>query len=617
MVMQQNSSQISKSWERCTQDYHLDLGQNLKPERLTESELRLEQEAFNDQYHLATPIFERLFKQSAKYKYRVHASNAHGTLLIEDNIPTSAIPHSEYTLSVGNIIHEQELGTNGAGTCLATGEAITVHAKEHFSNIFHHTACSSAPLLSPYGEIAGTLTVSSHAQISKAQHQQALNLATHAATEIEATIFRAAYSEYHLISLVYQTQNRDELPHALLATNDSGWIIGATSSALATLGVKEASFIIGQGIDLILGYSLDALYKNVSLALYSSTNEETGWYIRLSQKDSWNISISHAIENQSKDDSPLRQIAGSDPHLKRNADICHKLIDKDVSILLMGETGTGKEVWARAIHDSSNRSDKPFITLNCAAIPESLIESELFGYSAGTFTGGLKKGKIGKIEASNGGTLFLDEIGDMPLELQARLLRVLAESEVTPLGQLEPIKVDFNVICATHRDIFQRVEDDLFREDLYYRISGLILKLSALRERSDRNDIIHKILKTMSDNNIHIDNYAMTILNKYHWPGNIRQLKNVLRFAVNMSDSKTIRITHLPQEVFNAKIAENKSEPIPVANTAEHTDNDLNNEKKHILHTLQQYRWVISHAAKALGMSRSTLHRKINIYNLK
>ncbi|MFC6672236.1 sigma-54-dependent Fis family transcriptional regulator [Marinobacterium aestuariivivens] len=279
------------------------------------------------------------------------------------------------------------------------------------------------------------------------------------------------------------------------------------------------------------------------------------------------------------------------------------------------------------MHDSSARSERPFVTLNCAAIPESLIESELFGYGAGTFTGGLKGGKVGKIEASSGGTLFLDEIGDMPLALQARLLRVLAEREITPLGQVKPVRIDLHVICATHRDLGSFVDQGEFREDLYYRISGVRIALPALRERQDRLELIDRVLAELCENeSVVIDDQALKMLSDYHWPGNIRQLKNALQFALCMCDGRAIRITDLPDEVFppapgeRAAAAAQPSPDLPpqrmvslghaLGGTGEP------DEREQILQALQQHRWVVLRAAEALGISRSTLHRKIKKYGL-
>jgi transcriptional regulator of acetoin/glycerol metabolism len=248
----------------------------------------------------------------------------------------------------------------------------------------------------------------------------------------------------------------------------------------------------------------------------------------------------------------LDKLAGEDAKMQRLIEQAKRLVNKNVNILLHGETGTGKEVIARALHDSSNRRKNTFVAVNCAAIPESLIESELFGYAAGSFTGGRTKGMRGLIQQSDGGTLFLDEIGDMPLHLQSRLLRVLSEREVLPIGGEKPIPIQLTVVAASHRDIRRLIADGVFREDLYYRLCGATLHLPPLRERGDKRYVISRVL---GQEGVHmgveasISGPAMSLLLAFEWPGNIRQLRNVIRFALAVCDDGYIDVPHLPQEL--------------------------------------------------------------------
>ncbi|MCL4150437.1 UNVERIFIED_CONTAM: hypothetical protein GTU68_015891, partial [Idotea baltica] len=224
-------------------------------------------------------------------------------------------------------------------------------------------------------------------------------------------------------------------------------------------------------------------------------------------------------------------------------------MNKDIAILLTGETGTGKEAFAHAIHHESNRHKAPFIALNCAAIPESLIESELFGYSSGSFTGAHKTGRKGKLQQAAGGTLFLDEIGDMPLELQTRLLRVLAEREIQALGSDETVPLDIQLISATHQNLMLLVDENRFRLDLYYRLNGITLELPALRDRSDLKVLTETLLRHESGNKATVpavNKSAFNALQRYHWPGNIRELINILRLANATADGSCISLQHLP-----------------------------------------------------------------------
>jgi len=306
----------------------------------------------------------------------------------------------------------------------------------------------------------------------------------------------------------------------------------------------------------------------------------------------------------------LQQLAGLDPQLQQSVRRVRKVIDKGIPILITGETGTGKEAFARAIHQASHRRTGPFVALNCAAIPETLIESELFGYRAGSFTGANRKGMKGKLELANGGTLFLDEIGDMPAHLQTRLLRVLAEREIAPLGAEVPVALDVQVISATHQDLPTMIGEKRFREDLFYRLAGMNLALPALRERSDRAALIERLLAAQDETrSLRLETDARRCLLDYHWPGNIRQLLNSLRYAVALAEDGVIDLDCLPSEVLAPQRLSLPANTKPLAgNLGEQLGDE---ESRRLLTTLRQRRWNVSAAAADLGISRSTLYRKM------
>ncbi|MEO8407893.1 MAG: sigma 54-interacting transcriptional regulator, partial [Oxalobacteraceae bacterium] len=319
----------------------------------------------------------------------------------------------------------------------------------------------------------------------------------------------------------------------------------------------------------------------------------------------------------------LDELSGNDPHMMHNVNIIRRIINKGLAIMLQGETGTGKEAFAKAIHSASNRADNPFVALNCAAIPESLIESELFGYAEGAFTGARTKGMRGKIIQAHGGTLFLDEIGDMPLQLQTRLLRVLAEKEILPLGSEKPVRVDIQVICATHRNLLDLVVSGQFREDLYYRLNGMKLVLSPLRERTDMASLIHTVLAKVAlevgRSDIAIDMDALTMLLDYSWPGNLRQLNNTLRAALALNDTGHLEADDIASDIQMAARSESSRTsalPMPLQSRLPPEIPTQNNECAILLHALKQNRWNITQAANALGICRATLYRKMNKYNI-
>jgi transcriptional regulator of acetoin/glycerol metabolism len=288
--------------------------------------------------------------------------------------------------------------------------------------------------------------------------------------------------------------------------------------------------------------------------------------------------------------------------MRRTIGLAKRLRNRDVGLLILGETGTGKEVVARAIHASSHRSAHAFVAVNCAAIPESLIESELFGYVAGAFTGARSKGVRGMIQQADGGTLFLDEIGDMPLQLQTRLLRVLAEGEILPVGASSPVKVNCRVIAATHQDLAKLIERGDFRTDLFYRLNGATLRLPSLGERADLQHVINRVLRNLISQGelpeVRIRADAMSALLAYSWPGNIRQLVNALAFAEATCDGNEITADDLPEECLSGHaIAE------------EAGAHDRNNECSPLLARLQEYRWNVSDVARSYGVSRPTIYR--------
>jgi sigma-54 dependent transcriptional regulator, acetoin dehydrogenase operon transcriptional activator AcoR len=315
-----------------------------------------------------------------------------------------------------------------------------------------------------------------------------------------------------------------------------------------------------------------------------------------------------------------------DPRLVAHLDTARRVIARQTPVLLCGETGSGKEVFARAVHEASPHAHGAFVAINCASLPETLIESELFGYRAGAFTGAQRSGRRGKILQADGGTLFLDEIADMPLELQARLLRVLDERQVTPLGTEETHSVDFQLISASHQHLPARVREGRFREDLYYRLAGIELLLPPLRERSDRRDLIHSVLVSEGGASASLSAEAERLLSEHPWPGNIRQLRHVLRTAAALADGKPIAREHLPSLLAMPAPAAVPAQPTNhtpavAANTDSVADNaalpvKLNpiqaNERQVLLQLLEQHRWNVSNVAKALDVSRNTLYRKLH-----
>jgi transcriptional regulator of acetoin/glycerol metabolism len=301
--------------------------------------------------------------------------------------------------------------------------------------------------------------------------------------------------------------------------------------------------------------------------------------------------------------APLAALSAGDPVLDRQIERVAMLVNSPISLLVTGETGSGKEYFAKAVHASSARKSRPFVAVNCAAIPETLIESELFGHLAGSFSGASARGKRGLIQQADGGTLFLDEIGDMPLALQARLLRVLSEHEVLPVGALQPVPVNIRVIAATHAPLEALVHARRFRDDLYYRLNGARFSLPPLRQRADLGATIDRMLGERT-----LTSAARERLVAYAWPGNLRELKNVLTYAASMRAEGVIDVQDLPElaqvaDAFaptpgHAAHAPAGAAPPPPADAV-------------LLQALRLAHWNVSAVARQMGLSRMTLYRRM------
>lgn len=322
-------------------------------------------------------------------------------------------------------------------------------------------------------------------------------------------------------------------------------------------------------------------------------------------KYSWDTIIGHSLAMQK-----VKQMAA------RSA-------KTDSNVLICGESGTGKELFAHAIHNDSRRSEGPFVKINCAAIPKDLLESELFGYEEGAFTGAKKQGKIGKFELASGGSIFLDEIGDMPLDMQVKILRVLQEKEIERIGGNKTIPVDCRIIAATNRNLKERITENAFREDLYYRLNVINIEVPPLKARKEDIELLTlKLMEKLSAalgrfvSNITVD--ALECLKQYNWPGNIRELENVIERAINLADQETIEMSHLPSYLIAARsesdveLAE-ENEPLPLTTLKEAVDAV---EKTTLIRTLKAVHFNKLKAAKILGISRTSLYEKIEKYHI-
>lgn len=442
--------------------------------------------------------------------------------------------------------------------------------------------------------------------------------------ERENYYFRQAHNDAMILSFDNSDESSNFKQSGLLAVNKQGQVVAANSTAAKAYQLRSEKNFTEVPVNQLFDASVSDLYSAGGSALLRCKQSDEVVKIDLSAplrfvKKSISKKVNKPHVNRPKHPS-MEALSGQDPVIQHGIRCVRKVLDKGIPILLLGETGTGKEAFARAIHEESHRADGPFIALNCAAIPESLIESELFGYNSGTFTGANKNGMKGKLLLANGGTIFLDEIGDMPLSLQTRLLRVLAEQEILPLGAEKPIAIDVNVVSATHQNLPSLIANKSFREDLYYRLNGATLKLPSLRKRLDKEHLINAIFTIESKKGFELAADVMSVLMKYQWPGNIRQLVNVARYALAVSEHNLVKLDCLPEEISgtviisavdSSEVVSDKSGKVTIPPIKLCTKGEV------LLEMLRKHKWNISATANELNVSRSTLYRKMGRYHIK
>ncbi len=586
---------------------------------------------------VARAEMENLYEQIAGSGFAVILSDAQGAVLSTITDPTLQREFRQAGLWLGAMWDERHEGTNGIGTCIAEGTPVTVHREEHFRGYNLSLSCSGAPILDPHGEIMAVLDASTaNSSDSRLIQRHTMALVNMSANLISRWNFLNEFSHAWILRFHSRPEFVGLLHEALLALDGSGKILGVNESALLQLGRSSRKELIGQSIEKLFKFDFDTLEQRARFepsTIWPVRDLEHGRrffaIVRAPMRAKVRAVELAAMQNvettSSKAQEPGTKHVGEDPQMRKNLVCGRQLFEKQVPILLQGATGTGKEAFAKALHRTGLWFDKPFVTVNCAAIPESLIESELFGYTRGAFTGAVKEGRPGKILQSSGGTLFLDEIGDMPLMLQTRLLRVIEEREVVPLGSDKPIPVDLHVISATHRDIRQMIENNEFREDLYYRLNGITLQLPLLRDRTDKGDLINTLLQeeNAGHQSIEIADDAFQKLVDYSWPGNIRQLRNAVRTASALCRDGVIRLSNLPQEIldtqsrsYSAPGYSNGNHANPKANETPPSEALREAERAALLRELERMRWNISRTAQALGISRNTLYRKIHKHNI-
>jgi sigma-54 dependent transcriptional regulator, acetoin dehydrogenase operon transcriptional activator AcoR len=629
---------IARSWHRCLREYGIEPAAPRENAVLNPQAVSELQERMGELLPVARAEMESLYEQIAGSGFAVILSDTQGAVLSTITDPALQREFRHAGLSLGALWDERHEGTNGIGTCLAEGCPVTVHREEHFRGYNLSLSCSGAPILDPHGVVMAVLDASTaNSSDSRLIQRHTMALVNMSAHLISRWNFLNEYSRAWILRFHSRPEFVGLLHEALVAMDEGGNIMAVNESALLQLGCSTRKALVGESIEKFFQFNFATLEQRAMFepsAIWPVRDLAHGrrfFAIARAPLRSAVRNLELAVPNQAGEaaESGARereqQHVGEDAQMRKNLACGRQLFAKQVPILLQGATGTGKEAFAKSLHRTGLWFDKPFVTVNCAAIPESLIESELFGYTRGAFTGAAKEGRSGKILQSNGGTLFLDEIGDMPLMLQTRLLRVIEEREVVPLGSDHAIPVNLHVISATHRDVRQMIQSGQFREDLYYRLNGITLHLPLLRDRGDKAELIRTLLRQENNENdlIEIDEDAFRKLMDYSWPGNIRQLRNALRTASALCRDGIIRVSSLPQEILDVE-----TRSLPPAIAAGNIDGDAaaiesspsaalrEAECAALLRELERMRWNISRTAEALGISRNTLYRKIHKHHI-
>ncbi|BCV21953.1 sigma-54-dependent Fis family transcriptional regulator [Moorella sp. Hama-1] len=621
------NSMIFRSWQRC-------LEKKLNPEkpiamRLPEPEIKARRKHYQRLIEVAAPFLENLYRLVKGSGFVVVLLDKEACIL--ELMGDQEILNRDYHFQIGEFWDEETKGTNAMGLVKIEQKHLQVYATEHYCRANHWLTCSAAPIHGENGEMLGILDVSGD---YRRAHAHTLGMVVAAVQAIENQLrLEAAGAEitrsYNNITAII-----DSMSEGLISFDKYGQITKMNHVAVKMLGIA-AEDCVGQPINKILG--LPGIIDNLLTGQRAINDQEVfldtnhgrlqflltgrpimdqerkiyGGVITLRAMKSVQRLVTRMVGARAQ--FTFDDILGHSPALRRTIQTAKAVALSMSSVLLEGESGTGKEMFAQAIHNASPVAKGPFVAINCGAIPRDLLESELFGYEEGAFTGAKRGGRPGKFELANEGTIFLDEVSDMPLETQVSLLRVLQEKQVVRVGGLTPIPVNIRVIAATNRNLKKEVEKGNFRNDLYYRLNVICLAIPPLRDREGdvillANYFIQKFSSMLKLAPCNLDPATARALESYWWPGNVRELSNAIERAVNLARGKTITLEHLPEPLqllaSNGKIRETNLVSLEKY------------EEKLILETLKETGGNISQCAAILGIGRNTLYRKLKKYSI-
>ncbi|MCF9125154.1 sigma-54-dependent Fis family transcriptional regulator [Vibrio parahaemolyticus] len=568
---------LSTSWIRSEQ---AGLKQRRRPEdiRVTPATLQDRRHQLNFLLETVTqfalPLFNQLFAHSDS---RLILTDADGVIIGSWGQPKFREKLTEIALSSGACWQEKVKGTNAIGTAIIEAKPVSVIGDQHFIQHHRFISCSANPIFDHLGHLIGVLDITSE---QKKHDFSTQVLVQNMVQQVENQLLNLIPQGHIRVDLACEKGLLNSGWQGIIIANEDGQILAHNQVASQLLAQQN---VIGQSLDDILSI------QSADHPFVFKTKPLTDKKVK-----SRSVTASNDLHYG---DSTVE-------HCWQQA---NRVIDKDISLLILGETGVGKNEFVKALHKNSQRKTGPLVPVNCGALPKDLVESELFGYVAGAFTGANSKGYQGKIRQAHKGILFLDEIADLPLEAQSRLLHVLQDKTVLPVGSNQSVQVDTQIIAATHKDIENLVSEGLFRQDLYYRLNGLIIELPRFEERDDKQQLIENIHRRHAESEQQLCPHLLSLLLSYSWPGNLRELDSLIKVSALMAQGEeTLELAHVPTH-----LSKKLSQAQDVTTATEPTLKLRATVEDKLLKTYQANQGNISKTSRMLGVSRNTIYRKL------
>ncbi|HHY0367571.1 sigma-54-dependent Fis family transcriptional regulator [Vibrio parahaemolyticus] len=568
---------LSTSWIRSEQ---AGLKQRRRPEdiRVTPATLQDRRHQLNFLLETVTqfalPLFNQLFAHSDS---RLILTDADGVIIGSWGQPKFREKLTEIALSSGACWQEKVKGTNAIGTAIIEAKPVSVIGDQHFIQHHRFISCSANPIFDHLGHLIGVLDITSE---QKKHDFSTQVLVQNMVQQVENQLLNLIPQGHIRVDLACEKGLLNSGWQGIIIANEDGQILAQNQVASQLLAQQN---VIGQSLEHILSI------QSADHPFVFKTKPLTDKKVK-----SRSVTASNDLHYG---DSTVE-------HCWQQA---NRVIDKDISLLILGETGVGKNEFVKALHKNSQRKAGPLVSVNCGALPKDLVESELFGYVAGAFTGANNKGYQGKIRQAHKGILFLDEIADLPLDAQSRLLHVLQDKTVLPVGSNQSVQVDTQIIAATHKDLDSLVSEGLFRQDLYYRLNGLTIELPRFEERDDKQQLIENIHRRHAESEQQLCPHLLSLLLSYSWPGNLRELDSLIKVSALMAQGEeTLDLAHVPTH-----LSKKLSQAQDVKTAAEPTLKLRATVEDKLLKTYQANQGNISKTSRMLGVSRNTIYRKL------